>query len=67
MICPNLEISAKPFLQCRCSSIEEIPEVKTGNINQYCATDQYDHCSLYRKKKPGFRQAIYHEVYRAVG
>lgn len=68
MICPSLHITTKPNLQCRCTSTSEISEVKTGTINQYCATDQYEKCPQYNnKKKRGISQAVYHKVFRAVG
>ena len=67
MICPNLFITTNPKLLCKCTSLEERPEVETGNINQYCATDQYDHCPKYKRKKAGVRHDIHREVFRAIG
>lgn len=67
MICPNLLIITSPRLKCRCTSTEEKPEVGTGDINLYCATDQYDHCPDYQRKSAGIKYDIRREVFRAIG
>jgi hypothetical protein len=67
MICPNLLITTSPKLRCRCTSAVEKPEVRTGDINQYCATDQYDHCPNYQKKTSEIKKFIHREVFRAIG
>ena len=67
MICPHLLISTQPKFLCRCTSVPGAPELNTGDINQYCATDEYNHCPNYQTKVKGVRQEIFREVYRAVG
>jgi hypothetical protein len=67
MICPNLIINTSPRLECKCTSLIEKPEVKTEDINRYCATEQYDSCPNYGMKVSGIRREIHREVFRAIG
>jgi hypothetical protein len=67
MICPNLLISTHSNLNFKCISTAEISEVKTGTVNQYCATDQHEQCPSYHKRKAGIQDEIHYEVYRAIG
>lgn len=67
MICPHLLIKTHPHLICRCESTREMSEVKTEQINDYCATEQYDQCRFFQNNCPTIIQEIFHEVYRAVG
>jgi hypothetical protein len=67
MICPNLLITTNPRLLCRCASTVEKPRVGTEDINQYCATDQYDHCPDFQKKSARIKSDIRPEIFRAVG
>ena len=67
MICPNLRLTLKPVFQCECTVSLDASLIRTETVNQYCATDQYDLCPYFYKKKGGIRHEIHSEVIRAIG